>query len=168
MKILADAVMDPPPKKKRKPEKDNVQVIYTDQEVENKGQKVKNKNTLRGELHADKAFRRFLDQAGVSNTEYWTYPIDDLDKYLAKFYLGARKYATDDDPSPEEDPEQKSRKYLANTLKNVRYALNRHLHNLGKAFDIVHDKKELLPKSTKAFETSYGRIEKGGTRRSEK
>ena len=104
-------------KKRKKSPGNNVQVIYTDEEVEAKGEKMKNKNTLRGEQRAGKAFKRYLEQAGVESLEYWTYPVQDLDKFLAKFYMGARKFATEDDPTVEQDPEQKSRKYSANSFK---------------------------------------------------
>ena len=75
--------------KKRKLESNNVQVVYTDEQLETKNQNIRNVNTLKAESRADRAFRRFLEQCDVQSTEYWLYSTEDLDNYLAKFYLGA-------------------------------------------------------------------------------
>ena len=103
-------------------------VVLDDEQLEKKTKDSKNINTERSERRADTAFRKFLEACGVPecDRDYTKYSDADLDSYLSKFWFGARKDVCElsDEDDFDEDPEQKTRFYSANTLKNFRYALN--------------------------------------------
>ena len=85
-------------------------VVYDEDTISLKRKKSENQNTVKSEERANRAFQRFLSQCNVDSTEYWFYTEPELDNYLAKFYLGARKFASETDPTFQKDPDQKSRK----------------------------------------------------------
>ncbi len=57
-------------------------IILSDKELEEKEDKLENKNTLKRERSAHIALHRFLEQAGVENTDYWLYSDEDLCHWL--------------------------------------------------------------------------------------
>ena len=137
-------------------------VVYDEDEISLKKKKSENKNTVKSEERANHAFQRFLTQCNVESTEYWFYTEPELDSYLAKFYLGARKFASDTDPSFDEDPDQKSRKYSANSLKNFCYALYRILKQKGHLYDIISENGISFKKSNEAYKVAMKEVKDEG------
>ena len=64
-------------------------VVYDDEQISVKKRKSENQNTLKSEERAHHAFTRFLTQCNVDSEDYWCFTEPELEKYLAKFYLGA-------------------------------------------------------------------------------
>ena len=137
-------------------------VVYDDEQISVKKKKTDNQNTLKSEERANCAFQRFLAQCDVEDTNYWFYTEPELDNYLSKFYLGARKFATDTDPTFDEDPDQKSRKYSANSLKDFRYALNRILKQKGHLYDIISENGTSFKKSNDAYKIAMKELKEEG------
>ena len=124
-------------------------LVINDTEFEQKTKKLKNDNTKKCEDRAHRAFTTFLIANGVeeNNTDYWYYSEPELDKFLAKFWFGARKDFNEVEGQfdSEEDPDLKSRMYKASSLRNFRYSLNRILKKRGHLYDIT-------AKSTTSFQ----------------
>ena len=137
-------------------------VVYNDEEISMKKKKSENQNTVKSEERGDRAFQRFLTQCNADSTEYWLYTEPELDSYLAKFYLGAREFPNDDDPSFQEDPEQKSRKYSGNSLKNFCYALNRILKSKGHLYDIISKDGTSFKKCNQAYKVAMQELKDEG------
>ena len=126
----------------------------TDDDLEIKSKKCKNKNTIKAENKADKAFTNFLVAMGIEDdkTDYWNYNKPTLDKYLAKFWFGARKNKCEDSQESEfEDPNSKDRLYKATSLRSFRYGLNRILKTHGHLYDITDKRTASYSKSQQAF-----------------
>ena len=125
----------------------------SDKDLEIKTKKCKNENTYKAEKRADKAFIKFLVAMGVDETDtnYWNYSEPRLDEYLAKFWFGVRKEDADDQETSESDPQMKERLYKANSLRNIRYSLNRVLKSKGHLYDITNKNTASFQKSQKAF-----------------
>ena len=136
-----------------------------DENLATKSKKAKNKNTIRTEKRADKAFIKFLMEMGVppDQTNYWNFSEPDLDNFLAKFWFGARK---DNDDSQEQvlqqDPELKSQMYKATTLRNLHYGLNRILHTKGHLYDITNKNTASFTKSQQAFNDAIKELKSEG------
>ena len=128
-------------------------VIVTDEEIENKNEQAKNKNRENQNKRADKAFRNFLTEAGVTNTEYWLFEEQEFDKYLAKFWHGVRKTGISDVEDESTDIMKKNLKYSAGSMKSFQYALNRMLRKHGHLYDITDKKSVSFTQSNAAFET---------------
>ena len=128
-------------------------ILMSDDDLESKSKKCKNFNTLKSERKADKAFRKFLVAMGVKEdqTDYWNYEEPELDKFLAKFWFGARKDICDDDDSQDINTEPKDRLYKATSLRSFRYGLNRVLKGRGHLYDITDKKTASFQKSQQAF-----------------
>ena len=139
-----------PPKKKFKTQKHKF-VVYSDAEIKAKQEAGKNRNTTKTEERADHAFRRFLEECGATDLNYWYFDEPDLDNYLSKFWFGARKDPESDYESDEDDPERKKLMYSANTMKNFRYALNRILKFKGHEYEIMGKHSLSFKKSQQAF-----------------
>lgn len=125
-----------PPKKKRKkplPESERHNLM-TDEQHEEKRKSLINENTVKADKKAEKVFVSWLQLRGI-HTDYWDLSVDDLDNLLCKFYFEVRT--------------TEGEHYKKSSLGNLRYGLNRNLHNHGFEFDIVHGPQ--FAKSTKAF-----------------
>ena len=72
------------PKKKQKTDKSSRFVLYSEEELQNKHEASRNRNTCRSEDRANSAFQKCLTQAGKSNLEYWYYEEYELDLMLTK------------------------------------------------------------------------------------
>ena len=80
---------------------------------------------MKCEKKAHKAFTKFLTQMGCNDLEYWLYEEPELDNYLAKYWLGARKYTQHKDSDDEaKNKDVTDKLYSVNTIHNFWYALN--------------------------------------------
>ena len=69
----------------------------SDDQLEKRLKEGQNKNTVKSECKADKAFTRFLTANGAECLEYWYFEEPELDNWLAKFWLCVRKDENDSD-----------------------------------------------------------------------
>ena len=144
-------------------------IIFSDEELEEKSKKQKNKNTQKSEITATNAFQKFLLAAGVdeANIDFWNYSEEDLDKFLAKFWFGGRKIDLTEENSDEEDFENSDKNathpmYLANTLINFQYGLNRVCKSKGHQHDIHAKDSSGFKKSKEAFTNALKELKKEG------
>ena len=149
--------------KKRKLDSIDQHVVMSDEDLLKKIRMSKNVNTLKSEKKAHKVFTRFLQQCGCDNLEYWFYEKPELDKYLAKFWLGVRKYDMEDNSDDEENTDNSKidKLYSANTLKNFRYALNRILKEKGHLYDITIKGTSFM-RSDEAFKVTLKELKQQG------
>ena len=147
--------MDTPNKKQRF-------VLYLEDQLKNKHEASRNYNTTKSEDRANAAFQNFLQQAGKTDMEYWLYEEDKLDLMLEKFWFGARKQPGDDYESDREDEQKTGLMYLANTMRNFRYALNCILKNKGHLYDIISPSSLSFKRSQKAFNVSQKELKELG------
>ena len=149
------------PAKKRKLSDESQHIVLTDDQLDNKLATGKNINTEKSEKRAHKAFTNFLKQNGASDLDYWLYEEPELDRYLAKFWLGCRKVNTDEASDNEQDTDKKESLYSANTLKNFRYSLNRILRSKGHLYDITVKGTSFM-KSDEAFKVAQKELKQEG------
>lgn len=126
-----------PPKKKRKKNivpVDQRHLNITDEQLQEKREDLKNKNTIKANKKADKVFSMWLRLRGI-HTDYWDLSVSELDDILCKFYFEVRT--------------EEGERYKTSSLGGLRYALNRCLHEKGFESDIVHSPQ--FVKSSKAF-----------------
>ena len=143
-----------PKQKKQKKVHNSCFVLYSEEELKEKHDLSKNKNTIKSEARANSAFQKFLVQAGKEDLQYWFYEETELDEMLEKFWFGARKCSESDNETEGEDTEKEDLMYSANTVKNFRYALNQILKNKGHLYDIINTSNMSFRKSQEAFEAS--------------
>ena len=99
-------------------------VLYSDEELKRKHDASRNINTSRSKDCANTAFRKFLQQVGKSDLDYWFYEEEELDCMLEKFRFGAHKDIFLETDNATEDRENDELLYSANTMKNFHYPLN--------------------------------------------
>lgn len=117
---------------------DRRHVELNDDELDQERQKVKKKNTVKSDRKCDKILIDYLKQVWstkVENYEYWTYSPELIDKILTKFWFEVRQKNRD--------------RYTVNSLKHLRYAINRNFKKKGCEFDIL--KSECFSKNQLAF-----------------
>ena len=129
----------PHPKKKRFK-------VKSVEEIDAMTEEMANKNTIKQEQRAQRAFEYFLKEAGADSTDFWLYPTEDLDQWLGKFYIGARK----------EDGEL----YKLSSMTSLRYGLQRVLNKKGLKMDIL--KSAQFKWSQHAFSTASTELVKEG------
>ena len=151
-----------PPHKKVKPNEKPHFVLYSDEELQRKHDASKNINTTRSEERANSVFQKFLQQAGKKDLNYWYYDEPELDQMLEKFWFGARKDINLDTYNEAGDCETEDSFYSANTMKNIRYSLNRILKNKGHLYDIINTSNMSFKHSQKAFFTSQKDLKERG------
>ena len=100
------------------------------------------------------------------NTDFWNYAEHDLDKYLAKFWFGARKNVPTEDSDTEDfeesDKDAKRRMYSASTLTNFQYGLNRVCKKNGHQHDIYAKESTGFKKSKEAFADALKELKQEG------
>ena len=138
----------------------------SDDQLEKRLKEGQNKNTVKSERKADKAFTRFLTANGAEGLEYWYFDEPELDNWLAKFWLCVRKDENDSDSEEEsqdtpQDPQKTSLMYSANTLRSFRYGLNRILRSKGHLYKIT-EKGTSFIKSDEAFKLALQELKKEG------
>ena len=141
-------------------------LVINDDEFEEKTKRSKNNNTEKCEQRAHKAFVNFLMANGVdeNSTDYWNYTEPELDKYLARFWFGARKDICEGDEENynSEDPDMKDRMYKASSLRNFRYSINRILRSKGHLYDITSKHTTSFIKSQQAFVDAIKELKEEG------
>ena len=60
---------------------------YTSEEIQQKRYDATPQLTLKCDKKWSKVFREYLMEKDYANTEFWTYPDDELDRILAKFWF---------------------------------------------------------------------------------
>ena len=98
---------------------------------------LENKNTTKADAKAEKKFITYLKKKGYK-WDYWLFGEQDLDKILCQFWFEIRT--------------KNGEHYRIGSLENLRYSLNRVLHNKGHEFDIVHGPS--FKKSREAFKST--------------
>ena len=93
-----------------------------DNALQSKIDSLKNKNTMKADAKAEKKFVTYLKRKGL-NKEFWLYGEQDLDKILCKFWFEVRT--------------KHGEHYMIGSLENLRYSLNRVLHNKGHEYNII-------------------------------
>ena len=119
---------------------------FSDEQIQFKRKSTIPKATLKNNDKWDRAFRSYLMEKGVENTQYWYYPDEELDHILCKFWFEARSQraplnedqrrealAKNLDPYPE--------RYTIASLHNLRNGLSRCLADHGKNIDLTTDPK---------------------------
>ena len=79
---------------------------------------------------------------------FFEYSDEDLDRWLAKFYSGART--------------EKGEKYSSSTMHTIRYGLNRALQKAGKTYDITKKEYKNFLHSINSFENVLKDLKKSG------
>lgn len=93
----------------------------SDESVNKIREQAANKNTKKADKKWEKVFKLFLAENEMDD-DFYAFDTETLNKWLAKLWFGARNV--------------KGEYYRANSVKSMKYALNRCLKNNGKEFDI--------------------------------
>ena len=104
---------------------------YSDEQIVKKRQDAVPKSTIKCDKKWDKVFREYLMEKECANTEYWTYPDDELDRILSKFWFEVRSTKLTSDGEYEH--------YSLTSLRNLRNALTRELVKHGRNIDLTTD-----------------------------
>ena len=102
----------------------------TDDNVQEKHNKVMKRNTVKGEKTAQKQLREYLAFVGESDTKFWEYTCEQLDSHLTKFWFAARLEKSDPATG-------KPKKYKIQSLKTLCYPLKRFLIENNFKHDII-------------------------------
>lgn len=120
-----------------------------DDEIDKRQEQQQNQNSIAAEKKAERAFRDFLAECDeLESTNFYTFETEKLDKYLRKFYFGARQ---------KKDP---TKKYSVSSLEQMRNSLNRALKKFGHKFDIT--KSEEFSCSIEAFKDACKELKAEG------
>ena len=122
--------------------------IFNSQEIKDNNDGQVNKNSVKNEEKAIKCFKAFLSANKEEDTDFFEYPDKKLDKWLAKFYWGART--------------EKGEKYSCSTMTTMRYGLNRALQKHGKSYDITKKQYKNFIYSINSFEMAMCDLKKSG------
>ena len=69
---------------------------FTEADLKKKRLDATPQGTLKCDAKWNKVFREYLMEKEVQNTEYWTYPDDELDNVLAKYWFEIRSTNVDE------------------------------------------------------------------------
>ena len=106
----------------------------TDQYVSEQHAENYNKNTKKGENLAERQFRQYIQMQGLDESDFWDFTPESLNPLLSKFWFAVRQ--NDIDPETE-----KPKKYKVQSLKTLRYSLNRVFREHGNRYDIITNEK---------------------------
>ena len=96
-----------------------------------------NKNTKSQDEKWEKVFKSFLEEHEM-NSDFYAFDVPTLNDWLSKLWFGARQDNSCKKRQKEETEEEKEgKRYRANSLHSMRYAINRLLKKNGKRFDIT-------------------------------
>lgn len=93
----------------------------SDEHIERKREQYKNNNTRKADKKWEKVFKEFLVENDMSD-DFYAFDMETLNKWLGKLWFGARNV--------------KGEHYRANSIKSLKYSLNRSLKSHGKEYDI--------------------------------
>ena len=104
----------------------------SDDNLREKHIKVQKKNTKKNDKAAERQFRDYLAFKECAHTRFWEFSKEDLDDHLSRFWFSTRQNKIDETTN-------QPKKYCVQTMKTMRYALNRVLRENGIGFDIITD-----------------------------
>ena len=87
--------------------------LHTDDELKQKQLDLQNKNSLKNEKKAERAFMEYLHEVGETDNNFYCFTEEQLDYHLSKFWFAART--------------EKGDYYRVSSLENMRHSLNRAL-----------------------------------------
>ena len=87
------------------------------------------KGTLKCDAKWNKVFRDYLTEKEFKNTEYWTYPDDELDHVLGRFWFEVR--------SSNKDQNREFIHYSVTSLRSLRNGLTRELVKHNRNIDLM-------------------------------
>ena len=117
----------------------------TDAEIVQARQEVQSKNTLNANKKWETVFKEFL-KANEMDEDFYNFDEETLNTWLSKLWFRARQKQTKE----EIQKNLPGKRYRANSLKSMRYAINRLLQKNEKQFDIITSEKFI--QSQRAFE----------------
>ena len=125
---------------------------FTDEEIVKKRNESTPQSTLKCDKKWTKVFREYLMEKDCQNTEFWTYPEDELDSVLAKFWFEVR--------SNQRDQNGDFIPYSLTSLRGLRNALTRELVKHNRNIDLTSDPK--FKKSQTAFKDASKELKRIG------
>ena len=122
--------------------------LISDAELHQKQYDLQNKNSLRNEKKAEKAFKEYLAAVGEADTNFYAYTEEELDTHFAKFWFAART--------------QKGDFYRVSSLENMQHSLNRAMKRFGHSIDVTRPECISFTKSIKAFKDACTELKRMG------
>ena len=123
---------------------------FTDGDLRKKTQSVTPVGTLKCDAKWNKVFREYLREKECNNTEYWSYPEDELDDILSKFWFEVR--------STNVDQNGENERYSITSLRSLRNGLTRELVKHNRNIDLTSDPN--FKKSQMAFKDACKELKK--------
>ena len=120
----------------------------SEEQMQEKQRKLKNKSTLSKEEVAGNQFQSYLEYMGETDVNYMEYSVEKLNKYLSTFWFSVRTDSGD--------------LYCLKTLEGLRYSINRLLKRKGAQFDICSRASEGFVTSNLAFEAAKKELKQEG------
>ena len=117
----------------------------TDEEIVQARHDVQPKNTLNADKKWEAVFKDFL-RVNDMNEDFYNFDEETLNLWLSKLWFRARQKQTKE----EVNNNIPGKRYRANSLKSMRYAINRLLQKQERKFDIINSEK-FIP-SQRAFD----------------
>ena len=114
---------------------------FSEAEIKQKKEESTPKSTLKCDKKWTKVFREYLMEKDVENTEFWTYPEDELDDILSRFWFEVRSTNIDENGD--------FTHYSLTSLHGLRNALTRELVKHNRNIDLTTDPS--FKKSQMAF-----------------
>ena len=94
--------------------------------------KVQKKNTKKNDKAAERQLKEYLAVKQCDDVDFWNFSKQDLDNHLSHFWFATRQNKVD-------EVTKEPKKYRVQSMKTMRYALNRVLREHGCTFDIITD-----------------------------
>ena len=104
---------------------------FTDDQIQQKKQECTPQSTLKCDKKWAKVFREYLMEKEVQNTEFWTYPEEELDDILSRFWFEVR--------SGQKNEHGEFQHYSLTSLRNLHNALTRELVKHNRNIDLTTD-----------------------------
>ena len=89
-----------------------------------------NKNSRKGEKSAQTALIQYLELVNYERKDFWDFPASELNNLLSKFWFAVRQAELDPDTN-------EPKKYKVQSLKTLRYSLNRVCKERGMKHNII-------------------------------
>ena len=137
----------------KKPKKRTYDLSVDDEFVTTMHQEQANKNSKRGERSAEKAFVDYLKAVDAQDFQFWDFEAEFLDGLLSKFWFAVRQTENDEETGL-------PKRYKVQSLRTLRYSLNRSLKDRGKKHNIITGEK--FAASQIAFEDACKELKSKG------
>ena len=125
---------------------------YSEEDLKRKKLEVTLAGTLKCDAKWNRVFHEYLREKDYANTEYWTYPEDELDTILSKFWFEVRSTNVDENGEFEH--------YSLTSLRSLRNGLTRELGKHNRNIDLTTD--PMFKKSQMAFKDASKELKKIG------